>query len=511
MSPSPRLAPRLCWLTLALALTTAQPGWAQFDDPRTPPRAPRAAIYFPPFPPPLDQTIARGVSAPSALSAPSELAEHAAEIYYPQLSTRLATDDLPPGLRTRLAAYRSTRSALARELESLLDTHADADAATRDQALAQLARSQDPTLTNLEDEAEHLRADLIASDRDWSDYREWWLGEKERRGFTPVEAALVVRATAHYRRDLLPEQRRLAREIAVELSMAAESPNAQAPAWVFFDPAPARLVPPADLPPEAARRLAEFQALKAALKKELFDTIAKQDGKRSIFTSPFRELAERQAPRLRELAASADAFRAALPPETLHAAVTTGGPLSPSLVGRLDALNRKRLVQQAGTSERVSALLARVRQRGLPVLVQYRFERDGLHFSVNPTRVSPRASGSVPDPEAAAEAVRAETAVIADEYGRTLAELVNEAEAIRRDIATALGTDDPRRIDTAVGQVMRSLDQRDQAAAYQLYRTAVLGRGLSPTQRRLLFDLAVERLSLPLPAGDLQPAQRSGW
>ena len=71
--------------------------------------------------------------------------------------------------------------------------------------------------------------------------------------------------------------------------------------------------------------------------------------------------------------------------------------------------------------------------------------------------------------------------------------------------------DDPRRIDTAVGQVMRSLDQRDQAAAYQLYRTAVLGRGLSPTQRRLLFDLAVERLSLPLPAGDLQPAQRSGW
>jgi hypothetical protein len=117
----------------------------------------------------------------------------------------------------------------------------------------------------------------------------------------------------------------------------------------------------------------------------------------------------------------------------------------------------------------------------------------------------------VPDPEAAAEAVRAETAVIADEYGRTLAELVNEAEAIRRDIATALGTDDPRRIDTAVGQVMRSLDQRDQAAAYQLYRTAVLGRGLSPTQRRLLFDLAVERLSLPLPAGDLQPAQRSGW
>lgn len=508
MKPLPCSARPLGWIVLALAAATSAP--AQLDDPRPLPRAPRAVVFFPPFPPPLDQTIARGVTAPSALPVPPELHEHAAEVYYPQLSTRLATDGLPPALRTRLADYREARAALAHELESVLETQTDAEAATRSQALAELARRQGPALAKLEETAERLRVDLIAPERDWSAYREWWLGERERRGFTPLEAALVIRASAHYLRDLLPEQRRLAREIAVELSGAAESPNAPAPPWVFFDPAPARIIPPADLPPEAARRLAEFQTLRANLKKEIFDTISQQDGKHPIFSSPLRDLAERQAPRLRELAEIADAFRAALPPEALRPASTASSPLSASLIGRLDTLSRKRLAQQRGTIDRVSELLARVRQRNLPVLVQYRFEKDGLHFTINPARSGSRLGSSPVNPEVATEAVRTEATVIAEEYGRTLAELVNEGDAIRRDIATALGTDDPRRIEASVSQVLRSLDQREQASAYHLYRTAVLGRGLSPAQRRLLFDLAVERLNLPLPAGDLQPAQRNG-
>lgn len=508
MKPLPRSARSLSWITLALIAANSALG--QIDDPRPLPRAPRAAVFFPPFPPPLDQTIARGVAAPSALPVPPELSAHAAEIFYPQLSTRLATDGLPPALRTQLNRYRDARAALAHELESVLETHADAEVAPRLQTLEELARRQAPALAQLETSAEQLRADLIAPERDWSAYREWWLGQRERRGFTPLEAALVIRASAHYLRDLQPEQRRLVREIAVELSVAAESPQASSPPWVFFDPAPARIIPPADLPPEAARRLAEFQTLQANLKKELFDTLAQQDGKHPLFSSPIRDLAERQAPRLRELAEIAEAFRAALPPEVLHPAETDRSPLSASLIGRLDALSRKRITQQRGTMDRISELLVRVRQRNLPVLVQYRFEKDGLHFAINPAAMGPRTGTSAVNPEAATEAVRAEATVIADEYGRTLAELVNEGDAIRRDIATALGTDDPRRIEASVGQAMRSLDQRDQAAAYRLYRIAVLGRGLSPAQRRLLFDVAVERLGLPLPAGDLQPAQRPG-
>ncbi len=449
------------------------------------------------------------MSAPSALPVPAELKEHAAEIYYPQLSTRLSTNGLPEPLRHRLNAYRSARSALTRELTDVLAAQAQADPSGRVAALAELARGQTPALTRLEAEAEQLRLDLIAPERDWSAYREWWLGEKERRGFTPIEAALVVRASAHYQKDLLPEQRRLVREIAVELSQAAESPAAPSPAWVFFDPAPARIALPAEISPEASRRLAAFQSLKASLKKDLFDTIAKQDGKHPIFTAPFRDLAERQAPQLQALNELAESVRAALPQNAISTERPNFGPISAPLVGRLDSLSRKRLAQQRGTIDRVSELLARVRQRSLPVLVQYRFERDGLHFTITPSRGLTR-SPATSDPEPATEAVRAEAAVIAEDYGRTLAELVNEGDAIRRDIATALGTDDPRRIEAAVGQVMRSLDQREQAAAYDLYRIAVLAPGLTPAQRRLLFDAAIERLDLPLPLGDLQPAQRGG-
>ena len=88
-----------------------------------------------------------------------------------------------------------------------------------------------------------------------------------------------------------------------------------------------------------------------------------------------------------------------------------------------------------------------------------------------------------------------------------------QAEAtLARDVAQSKSVEaDAARYEDLFKQGVGPRQQRDQAAAYQLYRTAVLGRGLSPTQRRLLFDLAVERLNLPLPAGDLQPALRSGW
>ena len=40
---------------------------------------------------------------------------------------------------------------------------------------------------------------------------------------------------------------------------------------------------------------------------------------------------------------------------------------------------------------------------------------------------------------------------------------------------------------------------------YGEYQTAVFQPGLSPEQRRLLFDAAIEKLSLPLPGGERIP------
>jgi len=40
---------------------------------------------------------------------------------------------------------------------------------------------------------------------------------------------------------------------------------------------------------------------------------------------------------------------------------------------------------------------------------------------------------------------------------------------------------------------------------YRYYQVAVFEPGLSPEQRRLLFDFAVEKLAPPLPAGEILP------
>jgi len=40
---------------------------------------------------------------------------------------------------------------------------------------------------------------------------------------------------------------------------------------------------------------------------------------------------------------------------------------------------------------------------------------------------------------------------------------------------------------------------------YGEYQVAVFQSGLSPEQRRLLFDVAIEKLALPLPGGEYLP------
>ena len=50
-----------------------------------------------------------------------------------------------------------------------------------------------------------------------------------------------------------------------------------------------------------------------------------------------------------------------------------------------------------------------------------------------------------------------------------------------------------------------ALQQLETWRSYRNYQIAVFEPGLSPEQRRLLFDLALEKLSLPLPAGEIPP------
>jgi hypothetical protein len=90
-----------------------------------------------------------------------------------------------------------------------------------------------------------------------------------------------------------------------------------------------------------------------------------------------------------------------------------------------------------------------------------------------------------------------------------VAEIINERESIRQEIAQALSTGKADEIDRALVIAMRVASQRENENAFSEYRTAVFEPGLSPGQRRLLFDRVVERLDLPLPRGDLQPTLRA--
>ncbi|MFM7750204.1 MAG: hypothetical protein ACKPB0_07290, partial [Opitutaceae bacterium] len=258
----------------------------------------RVPVFFPPTPPPLGRALPRSNPPAGRLAAPPEMAAYVNEPFYPALATRLALKRLPDRLKVRVEEYRRTKVALLAELRAGLERAQTLSPAERAAAFEALAGKQAGPLRTLEETAEALRRDLGSSDLSWNAYRQWHLGDNERRGFSPSEIAQVMRAAAYYQDALLPAQRRLLREISLELLNAGENPEAAAAnhPYLFFPPEPARITVPPDLPPEVAAKLADYETRKSALKKELFDAVFAHDGRRFAFfrPNPLKALAEKQ-------------------------------------------------------------------------------------------------------------------------------------------------------------------------------------------------------------------------
>jgi hypothetical protein len=472
----------------------------------------RVPVFFPPNPPPLGRPVQRGLPPGGRFPAPPELAQYVSEFFYPPLGTRLATKGLNDKLRARLDAYRAAKLGLQNELRAELDRLRGADPADRLETLNALARRQNPKIAELEKTAEQLRRDLVTGENNWSAVRQWHLGDKHRRGFSPLEIAQVMRAYAFYDHHLLPAQRRLLREIAIELVFAAENTAAATAAqpFLFFPPEPARVLLPDDLSPEVATKVASYQTKKSTLKKELYDVIHASDGAAFKFlrSSPVKALAEKQAVRLVELDTLAEEIRRGLsqmPPPRADRS-----PLPLDLDARVNALVASYVSAQNEAATKIEGILARA--KGLPMQASYRFENENLKFLVVPTRGARggRSGGSSILPKI--EAVRAEISAVADDYGRRIADLLNERESIRLAIGETLHVTKPEEIDRALLAALRIANQKQAESTFSEYRIAVLEPGLSPEQRRLLFDSVVERLELPLPRGDLQPENRaSTW
>jgi hypothetical protein len=500
---------------ITVALLMAIPAWAQFPGDTTsqrntsfgdlPPRTiDRLPVFFPPNPPPLGRPPSRAEPSGGRLPAPPELAEYVNEFFYPALGTRLATKALSDKSRVQLSAYRAAKLALQNELRAELERIRPAEPAARQEALATLSRRQTPKLIELEKTAEQIRRDLVSSDNNWSAVRQWHLSDKQRRGYSPIEIAYVMRAYAFYDSHVLPAQRRLLREIAIELVFAAENTTAAAAAqpFMFFPPEPARVLLPEDLPPEVASKVAAYQTKKSILKKELYDAVQAADGATFTFIRghPIKALVEKQAGRLKELETLAEEIRrglGAMPPPK-----SERSPLPPHIDSRVSLMIANFVAAQTEAAGKIEAII--LRAKDLPMQANYRFEGESLKFVVAPTRGA-RAPGAMQK----VEAVRAEISAVVDGFGQRVAEILTERETIRQEVGAALSLTKPEDVERTLGAAMRIASQRQADTSFAEYRTAVFEPGLSPEQRRLLFDAVIERLALPLPRGELQPAQRA--
>jgi hypothetical protein len=476
---------------------------------RQPARTERQPIFYPPTPPPLDRPVAHLVVPPGRFPAPPELAAYANEIFYPALGSRLQTKTLYHDLRQRLEVYRTTKVVLQRELRDQVDKWRQHPPAERRKAMQDFSRLQTPKIAELEKTAEQLRRSLVTTNFSWSALREWHLVDKEKRGFSPLEIAMVTRGYAFYKRNLSAPQRRLLREITLELHNAVDDATkaSQALPHLFFSPEPARVMFPDDMPPAVASKLATYQLKKAHLKKELYDLVTSYDGAVfGILRYSFSSLAERQQPVFEELEKLAEEIRVGLSEMPQPEVVEEVPPLPPLLAYRISNVLRDRALLEREATVKADAVIGRRYDTDVRVRGAYRFDEGGMKVAVVPVRAArytpPKEEGEI------LAKVHAELVAIADDYGRRLAALLNEQENIRREAAELLRDDRRERVDAALFRTNRIAIMKENEDAYRDYRVAVFEPGLSPEQRRLLFDRAIERLELPLPRGEIQTQSR---
>jgi hypothetical protein len=416
------------------------------------------------------------------------------EPFYAVLGTRLAQHDLSPEQQRRLEDYRDAKIALQTELRAHLDALKDADAPTRLRTLEAFALEQTPRIAELEAAAEKLRHDLadglLASGFDWDVYHHWIRANQPRT---------VARVAAFFLDGLSPTQRRLLREMALEPtgtnqpSTSASVPPAET-ILSCFSPDMARVRLPADLSPTLAAKVAAYTRKKTELKEEL-GHIVFTPGRTSAgdpLPRNLEQFARGLEPSFAALEQVAEEIRRelALRPDLPQALSRLALPqLSPELETRVTAYRRDKLDLQ-------KALLARVEEvtRNVPP------PRD----PADKNKSGPGSPGGERD-----EKIRQTIAAFTQENAAHYAALEKNKDALRSDLARLAGTGaivvKGPFADVLSKNFSEAVQQLETWRNYRYYQVAVFEPGLSPEQRRLLFDFAVEKLALPLPAGEILP------
>jgi hypothetical protein len=421
-------------------------------------------LFLPPELPVLESPIPLRSPLETGVPPPAELAADVGDLFYPQLASRLAGDELSRRARLMLEAYRKLKHSLLDELEGAIAAARELQGEPRRAALADCAAQQAARLQELEAAAEQIRLELGPRPDGRAKPHEQPAGS----GPSVEPDPLFLRIAAFYADGLSPSQRRLL------LAMSAEQRFHGVPASMgsvfYFSPEGAALRLPSTLPPRLATAVAAYAAARRVL----------ADGLISEFEQPvddpaqWRDLATRQAPGFSALEVQADEVRAALHDTNSFDGMPAGPALPAELTVRLAAYNSRR---QALLVEISASLSSTVRAAATPV----------------PGGIAVPLSTFTP-------ALQTE-----------LAELNRERDAIRAALVehsrTSGSAQDRKSIDNLIQNFESALQAQELREEYAEYRTAVLEPGLSSAQRRLLLDGAFQHLALPLPPGESLPPQ----
>jgi hypothetical protein len=111
--------------------------------------------------------------------------------------------------------------------------------------------------------------------------------------------------------------------------------------------------------------------------------------------------------------------------------------------------------------------------------------------------------------EVKASELKVSTAEFNGVQARLLDELNREQAGIREALAEYFRNSNQSTGHKSINDLLKEFETAREKQEiwdkYRDYQTAVLMPGLSPEQRRLLFEAGVEKLSLPLPGGEIVP------
>lgn len=481
-------------------------------------------LFFPPEPPPLGTPVDR-LRALYDLKwlVSGEVAPFVSEPFYPRLAMLIAMDQLDAATARRIDVYREERLAMGKKLEERLIELRSASPAERLVQVEALSRAQTPRLGELEREAERLRGDLaspvlLRSERERRTNRAKGSSRSYKGRTWEFE---IVRNAAFLLDGLSPAQRRLLREAIMEMDdrpgMSAPLPPVKAgtETWFYFSPDRAVLLLPPDLPADLARQVAAYQTEKTVAKRQIRDLVFALDDYKSELDAirDVRSFALKQAAQIAALEAQAEELREPLAAwwRKRHADVPA------ALARRLgDYLAEKRMIEVEIISRVMSAkrplltftgqrspdslprgaVIPPMENRALPANEEFQWltghtpdtRTRALYKVVHTTLNEARAQSA--DRVATLEAMRTE---IVTDMARAVAATASTAKPSSEALALASINFDQYEADYRVRQ------------DYAAYEAAMFEPGLSPEQRRLLLDAAMEKLGLPLPGGSFYP------